>query len=116
MKLNPVAVAGIVVLTLLAVVGVTRQIQSKSAASAIAEDYKYCSTSYALLGKGDKIKTLPDSDPTKQLALEQISKAEASCSNYHAYFKKWADSEIRPSQDLLIVLVSRYEPEKLKQK
>jgi len=115
MKLNPITLGAVVVLALLSV-GAVRSFQSKSAATAIAEDYRYCSTSYSLLGKEEGLKTLPDSDPTKQLALEQTAKAEASCSRYHKYFKEWADSEIKPSQDLLIALVSRYEPEKLKQK
>lgn len=115
MKFNPIALGATVVLAILSV-GAVRSFQSKSAASAIAEDYKYCSTSYSLLGKEDGIKTLPNSDPTKQLALEQISKAETSCSKYHKYFKEWADSEIKPSQDLILALVSRYEPERLNQK
>lgn len=98
----------------IAAIAIARNIQSKMAASAIANDYEFCSRSYKLLGAIDRIKTLPDDDPSKRLALEHSSKVEASCSRYHKYFNEWADSEIKPSGDLIFALLLRYEPEKAK--
>ena len=92
--------------------------RSYFAASAIYADYKECAIAYPLPGKKDQFLAGETEDEKRTerytRTLEQIEKAEASCAKYNKYLDEWGDRHIKPSTDLVLALVSRYEPERLK--
>ena len=118
MKKAVIAIAGLVgLLTLAAIFNNTR---SYLAASSVSDDYNRCERNYELLGKEERfVKNSTEVDMQSsghKMTLEVMRRTETSCANYYRYWKAWGSSKLPPSDNLFWALISRYEPERLKQK
>ena len=120
MKLNSVlwGLAGSIAAIAVSV-PVINELRANEAAGDIAKDYKRCAQGYSLLGKEEEASKLVGSkDEPRYLKehLETLRSIERSCDKYNRYLNEWGTFKIVPSEDLVLALISRYEPEKLKQK
>lgn len=98
---------------------VVRSAQLGFETEAVQEHYRICENSYKLIEKKEEaLKLLGTKDAPKWLGehLKFLREVESSCETYQRYLKKWGKAKIKPSEELEAALVSRYEPEKLKQK
>jgi hypothetical protein len=120
MKLNLILGGIAVAIAAIAVsVPIVREAQANKAAEEIVEDYKLCSQGYSLLGKAEQTaKLMGSKDEPRGLKehLATLKSVERSCARYNDYLAKWGTFKIVPSEELVLALVSRYEPERLKQK
>lgn len=120
MKLNLVLGGIAVVVAAIAVsIPVVNEAQSRQAAAEILEDYKLCDQGYELLGKEEaaaKLLNTKDEPSGHREYLATLRSVEASCARYNRYLNRWGTFKIVPSESLVLALVSRYEPERLKQK
>jgi hypothetical protein len=103
----------------LAAIIVFNHIRADLAASAIHKEYKRCETGYKLLGKKERfLKNLAESGESQEKhasTIKSMDEVEDSCAKYSKYFGEWGEGRIKPSDNLVWALLSRYEPEKLKQ-
>lgn len=120
MKLNLILGGIAVAVAAIAVsIPVVKEAQANKAAEEIAQDYKLCSQGYPLLGKEEQTAKLVGSrDEPRWLKehLVTLRSVEQSCARYNDYLAKWGTFKIVPSEELVLALVSLYEPERLKQK
>jgi len=110
---------GIAVAAIATSIPFIKEAQANRAASDILEDYKICRQGYSLLGAYEKnVKLLGTKDEFRGLQehLKTLKAVEDSCKSYYGYFQRWGSTKIEPPDELFFALVSRYEPEKLKQK
>lgn len=118
MKKSLMAIVGVVsLLVLVPTFNITR---SYLAASSIYQDYKAC-RSYPKLAGGEDVFARNATELEKQTEKYQQNIAAArriaaSCDKYYQYWKEWGDKELPVPKEFLRFLISRYEPERLKQK
>ncbi|MFN8995956.1 MAG: hypothetical protein ACK5X3_20145 [Pseudomonadota bacterium] len=102
----------------LGVVSLFNHARADLAVSAIYPDYKLCRSGYKLLGEKEQflknIASFNESEEKYRNTIETINRVEDSCARYYKYLGEWSDLKIKPSDDLVWALVSRYEPEKIK--
>ena len=110
---------GVAIAAIAVSIPVVNEAQSRKAEEEILEDYKLCAQGYELLGKEEEAAKLvgtKDEPKGHREHLAILRSVEASCDRYNRYLEKWGTFKIVPSEDLVLALISRYKPERLKQK